>query len=45
MKVKVEEPPKVVAAETEEELTARGQKRGNITILLFYGYVKPVWTN
>ena len=31
--------------ENGEELTARGQKRGNVTILLFYAYVRPVWTN
>ena len=30
--------------ENPEDLTARGQKRGEVTILLFYAYVKPVWT-
>ena len=30
--------------ENPEELTERGQRRGNVTILLFYAYVKPVWT-
>ena len=36
-----------VAETTAEnlDLTERGQKRGDVTILLFYAYVRPVWTN
>lgn len=40
------EQAKKVDPEAEDlELTHRGQKRGDVTILLFYGYVKPVWSN
>ena len=43
-KVKEEKKQKSVENQ-DEDLTARGQKKGNVTILLFYAYVKPVWTN
>lgn len=46
VKEKEQEQVKKVDPEAEDlELTHRGQKRGDVTILLFYGYVKPVWTN
>ena len=48
------EAPKEAGAETKPKfehttedpanLTARGQKKGNVTILTFYAYVSPVWT-
>ena len=40
-----EEKKETAAENQDEDLTARGQKKGNVTILLFYAYVKPVWTN
>lgn len=39
-----EKPKGAFEVANPEDLTDRGQKRGDVTILLFYAYVKPVWT-